>query len=169
MKIYEPSIKATVNPSYLILNIPSRPLGVPGGFRTIHYKGVASFYVGYSYWSDTAASSSCSSWYTRWLIEIYFPVYNLSLPSCLFVFLPAYLSAYLLICLLIYIVSIRHPMRRIPICIASDGLALFKKRVGQPPVEPYSFLGNARSSRPICIGISRVGCFMFILYNIFVD
>ena len=40
---------------------------------------------------------------------------------------------------------------------------------GEPLGEPYTFLGNERPSRAICIGIRRIGCFIFILYNIVVD
>ena len=36
---------------------------------------------------------------------------------------------------------------------------------GEPLGEPYPFLGNERPSRAICIGIRRIGCFIFILYN----
>ena len=40
---------------------------------------------------------------------------------------------------------------------------------GEPLGEPYTFLGNERPSQAICIGIRRIGCFIFILYNIVVD
>ena len=40
---------------------------------------------------------------------------------------------------------------------------------GEPLGEPYTFLGNERPSRAIYIGIRRIGCFIFILYNIVVD
>ena len=36
---------------------------------------------------------------------------------------------------------------------------------GEALAEPYPFLGNERPSRAICIGIRRIGCFIFILYN----
>ena len=36
---------------------------------------------------------------------------------------------------------------------------------GEPLGEPYTFLGNETPSRAICIGIRRIGCFMFVLYN----
>ena len=39
----------------------------------------------------------------------------------------------------------------------------------EPLGELYPCLGNERPSRAICIGIRRIGCFIFILYNIVVD
>ena len=35
----------------------------------------------------------------------------------------------------------------------------------EPLGELYPCLGNERPSRAICIGIRRIGCFIFILYN----
>ena len=39
----------------------------------------------------------------------------------------------------------------------------------EPLGELYPCLGNERPSRAICIGVRRIGSFIFILYNIVVD
>jgi hypothetical protein len=66
----------------------------------------------------------------------------------------------------IYIVNIRHPMWRIPIYILRVMVFhCLNTGESEPLGELYPCLGNERPSRAICIGIRRIGCFIFILYN----
>ena len=64
----------------------------------------------------------------------------------------------------LYIVNIGHPMWRIPIYIASDGLTLSKNVWGRAVRRALHVLGNERPSRAICIGVRRIGCRIFTIY-----